>query len=164
MKTSLHPTVSGFALVLFLSACDNNAVSTSPQPAVDPSHRQISATLLATCPAFPANPSSRALRTNSDSVSPVVQVQINPVDSFSYQIYDTTGSLVAKGMLLILVPGADSASAPAKQPGLLWNGYDTSGNAVRSGHYFLFDMLKDSTGAAIQEDSSCIGILRAASN
>jgi len=162
MKTFHRLFFSGIALALVLSACDNNSVSTNSQSSVDPDHRQISAALLATCPAFPANASSRSLRTNSDTMSPVVQVQTNPVDSFSYQIFDSTGSLVAKGMLQVLVPTTDSISTV--HVSLAWNGKDTAGNTVPSGHYFLFDVIQDSTGALVQKDSSCIGILRAVSN
>jgi len=163
MKTSLLGPLFAIGLSLVLWSCQN-----STDPGISDSSsssREISAKLRSTCTAFPANASGRTLRTNADTVSPVVQVQTNPVDSFSYQIYDSTGSLVAKGVqVLVTYTDSTSTTLKLKQPDLLWDAKDTAGNTVPSGHYFLFDVVKESTGAVVQKDSSCIGVLRAVSD
>jgi len=163
MKIFPHLASCGFILAVFLSACESNTLSTDTPSTVDTLHRQISATLRATCPAIPA---SRSLRENTDTALPVVQVRPSPIYSFTYQIFDTTGSFIGGGTSLTTINAlaADSISTHPIQFFFAWNAKDMTGNSVPSGHYFLFDVIQDSTGAVVQTDSSCIGILRAASN
>jgi hypothetical protein len=149
---TLPPLLS---LLAILVACDNTSVSTGP--GADPSgKRTISAALRATCPSFVA-PSARAVQ---DSFG--VTIALDTAEPVDIEIYDTTGGKISRIQssipLSTIRTRQDSGS---KKIIIGWNGDDSTGTAVPSGHYFVFLTAIDSlSGKTIYSDSLCLGWLR----
>ncbi len=121
---------SCLATTLLFAACRTEIA----EPELGSGARPISQALRGSCPADAAG---RKLVQGVDLVS-------NPTYVFVSSIYDTTGKLVRSSTDMAIVDTA------AFRKSLLFPAN------VRTGKYFLFYQLRDTTKAVLREDSLCI--------
>lgn len=141
------PSLSLLALLCF--GCE-----TSDSSVVEPTttSRQFSAALRTTCMPIPS-----AGRTGA--AGPVLDVESTQPLRLGIEIYDTLGAKVASSTQVVTTATlSDVLSADPKTFMVMWNGLGPSGTPAPSGHYFLFLEARDSAGALLRRDSTCIGV------
>jgi len=145
--SKILPSLGLFAL-LFVGCEKNDDPVAGPATTT----RAFSAALRATCTTLPS--AGRSLATAP------VEVGTNPTLRLGYEVYDTLGTKVVGSTLVTTTARPeDVATADPKTFQILWNGLDASGRRMPTGHYFLFLEARDSAGALLRRDSTCIGWL-----
>jgi len=141
----MKPLFALLAAAVFLGSCDGSSNST---PVADTGYRTIPASAWKQCPVLPA---SRTI-----AVQDTFQTTTGHICTISFTIHDSTGRRVAKRDPMNYA--CSVSTDPNASTGFSWNGKDESGNAVPTGHYFVFLSAWMDGQAIVTDRVTCIGI------
>lgn len=138
---------------VYLGACSFGGSGTTAISSTEMAGgREISASLRASCPGLPV------ARAQNGGTSVAVPVAASTTRTVSYEIVDTRGAYVASSSYTLTgVP--TRAEAFSMVPGYAWDGKDSQGKQVATGHYFVFAEVRDSTGTLLGTSEKCVGVV-----
>ncbi|HNY32375.1 MAG TPA: hypothetical protein PKO15_15930 [Fibrobacteria bacterium] len=132
-------------LTLLLVACNDSPTESEKVDTPSTTQRTISPALRAKCTPLEANPAARL-------AEEPVTMNLKAKGKMEVFTYDTAGTLIGHSLSEASIPD----SSDHREIAIQWDGKSGS-TYVPTGHYFMFWTLKDSLGATLRQDSTCVG-------